>query len=277
MIVPLLQISAVRMEEVKIAACNDVPYPKNNNKACHRPLSFGYVVGGYDPEPADMAYTPGNLVARKVRSQLPTLSNLDSLEHIWPNVAGMGDNWGLDIGDTFYYYQKTSIKTIPFYVSNFPQNFNTGALREHAIRFNSTASCEIVPRSDFPAICPGAHALAGEFSNKETQNRFCVPGDYTTTPWTISRNRQDITEELWIDNYIPYDSVIMDMVTLASSNFTNLTVHCVASTTRGYFELPNYQNDGNAGELLTDWPSQATLEANFNDVQTFSSQPPTES
>lgn len=276
MIVPLLQISAVKVEQVHVAACNDVPYPKNSNKACHKPLSLGYVVGGYDPEPSDLAYAPGNLVARQVRNQLPTFSNLRTLTHLWPNVAGLGDNWVMDLGDTLYYYQMTGVKTIPFYVSNFSPSFSTGVLREHALRFNSTISCQSVPRSAFPDVCPGAAPLAGAFSNKETQNRFCVPGDYTVTPWTIDRHRQDITEELWVDNYLPYGSQILDVESFATSNVKNLTLYCVAGTSRGYFELPNYHNEGEAGPLLTEWPSQAVLEADFNDVQTLSTEPPSE-
>lgn len=277
MILPLLQISAVRVEEVKIATCNDVPYPKNNDQACRKLRSFGYTVGGYDPEPADMAMAPGNLVARRVRNQLPTLSNMDSLEHIWPNTAGVGDNWAVNLGNTFYYYQKTSIKPIPFYVSNFPQTFNTGVLREHALRFNSTASCEFVPRSSFPDVCPGLSPLSGQFSNEETQNRFCVPGNSTLTPWTIDRNRQDIVEELWVDNYIPYGSLVANLSSFEIPGMDNVTVHCVANTTRAYFELPNNHNNGQAGQLLQDWPSQAELQADFNDVEAASPQPPAES
>lgn len=282
MIIPLLQISAVRVEEVKMATCNDVPYPKNNNnQACHELRSLGYTVGGYDPEPADMALAPGNLVARRVRNQLPTLSNLDSLAHIWPssNTAGAGDSWALELGDTFYYYQKTSIKSIPFYVSNFPQTFTTGVLREHALRFNSTASCEVVARASFPDVCPGPNPLAGQFRSQETQNRFCVPGNSTLTPWTIDRGRQDIVEELWVDNYIPYGSIVTNISsTFELPGMDNMTVHCVARTTRAYFELPNNHNNGKAGQLLQDWPSRAELEADFDDVEAgASSKPPAES
>lgn len=282
MIVPLLQISAVRVEQVKVTACNDVPYPKNNNKACYKPLSRGYVVGGYDPEPSDLACTPGNLVARQVRNQLPTLTNLRSLGHIWPVVAGLGDNWALDLADTLYYYQKTTTAaTIPFYVSNFPPSFSTGVLREHALRLNSTASCEAVPRSSFPDVCPGAAPLAGAFATPETENRFCVPGDYTVTPWTIGRDRQVITEELWVDNYVPYGSRLLSEEEgedgWALANVKNLTLRCVARTMRGYFELPNYHNGGKAGPLLDEWPSQEVLEAEFDDVETLSTEPPSES
>lgn len=274
---PLLQISAVRVDNIKVTTCNDVPYPKNDDKACHKPLSFNYIVGGYDPQPSDMAYAPGNLIARQVRHQLPTFTNLRTVDHIWPNLAGMGDNWVMNLGNTLYYYQKTGINGIPFYVSNFPQSFSTGVLREHAIRFNSTVSCEEVPRSSFPDVCAGAKPLAGEFSNRETQNRFCVPGDYTVTPWTIDRNRQDIMEELWVDNYIPYGSQILDVEDLATSNVRNLTLYCVAKTTRGYFELPNFHNEGEAGPLLTEWPSEEVLEADFSDVEPLASKPPSES
>lgn len=274
MIIPLLQISAVRVEQITIASCTNVPYTKNPDQACHKLKSFDYTVGGYDPEPADMAMAPGNLVAREVRNQLPTLTNLDSLSHIWPNIAGAGDNWALDLGNTFYYYQKTSIQAIPFYVSNFPQTFNTGVLREHALRFNSTVSCRIVDQSSFPEICPGESPLYGQFSSDQTQNRFCVPGNSTATPWTIDRDRQDILEELWVDNYIPYGSVVTNISGYEVPGMVNITVHCAAHTTRGYFELPNNHNDGKAGELLEYWPSQAVLEAEFNDVEAGSSSVP---
>lgn len=277
MVIPLVQISAVRVEEVKIAACNDVPHPKNPNRACHKLTSLGYTVGGYDPEPADLAYAPGNLVARKVRNRLPTLSNLDSLDHIWPNTAGEGDNWASDWGNTLYYYQKASIKPMPFYVSNFPQTFNTGVLREHALRFNSTASCELVPRASFPDICPGPLPLIGQFMSNETQNRFCVPGNFTSIPWTIDRSRQDIVEELWVDNFIPYGSLITNISGLGIPAVQNVTIYCVARTTRGYYELPNNQNSGQAGPLLQDWPDQEELEAKFDDVEALSTKPPAES
>lgn len=280
-IIPLLQVSAVRVTQVQVAACNDVPYPKNTDASCHHPKTITYKVGGYDPEPADMALTPGNLVARKVRNLLPTFSDLDTLSHIWPTTALNGNNWVAELGNTLYYYQKTSIRSIPFYVSTLPQGFNTGVLREHAMRFNSTATCETVSRTDFPDVCPGTRPLFGYFSNEETQNRFCVPGSYVTTPWTIERSRQDIVEELWVDNYIPYGSLLRNMTSFANVSsavaWTNATVHCVARTTRGYFELPNIHNDGTAGDLLADWPSRAVLEADFNDVEGLSSQPPAES
>lgn len=262
----------MRVEQVQVAACNDVPYPKNTDSSCYRPKTLTYKVGGYDPEPADMALTPGNLVARKVRNLLPTLSDLDSLSHIWPTTALNGNNWFAELGNTLYYYQKTTVRSIPFYVSALPQAFNTGVLREHAIRLNSTATCELVRRSDFPVVCPGTRPLFGQYSTQETQNRFCVPGSYVATPWTIDRNRQDIVEELWVDNYIPYGSGLPNVTSSANS-----TVHCVARTTRGYFELPSLHNDATPGELLQDWPSRAVLEANFNDVEALSSEPPSES
>ncbi|KUI57791.1 hypothetical protein VP1G_05070 [Cytospora mali] len=224
-----------------------------------------------------MAVAPGNLVARKVGNQLPTLSNMDSQHHIWPVLPRMGDNWAMDIGNTFFYYQKMGIKSIPFYVTAFPPNFNTGVLREHAIRFNTSVSCKTVPRSSFPDLCPGDRPLVGEFGNSETRNRFCVSGDYTTVPWTIDRNRQDIFEELWVDNYIPYGSPIPLLSSFVESAVNNITVHCMANTTRGYFELPNFYNEGTPGTLLEEWPSEEVLNQEFNDVEAFSNKPPAES
>lgn len=224
-----------------------------------------------------MAATPGNLVARKVGNQLPTLSNMGSQNHIWPILPTMGDNWAMDIGNTFYYYQKMSIKPIPFYVTALPPNFNTGVLREHAIRFNTSVGCETVPRSSYPDICPGDGPLAGEFSNSETRNRYCVAGDYTTVPWKIDRNRQDLMEEMWVDNLIPYGSPISLSSGFAESTVNNITVHCTANTTRGYFELPNFHNKDTPGTLLEEWPSQEVLNGKFNDIEAISNKPPDES
>lgn len=265
------------MEETRVAACNDVPYPLNSAEVCKKVTHLNYSVGGYDPEPADMAIAPGNLVARKVGNQLPTLSNMDSQYHIWPVFPRMGENWAMDIGNTFYYYQKMTFKTIPFYVSALPPTFNTGVLREHAIRFNTSVSCETVPRPSFPDLCPGDRPLAGEFNNTETRNRYCVAGDFTAAPWTIDRNRQDITEELWVDNYIPYGSPISVLSTFVESAVNNITVHCMANTTRGYFELPNFHNGDTPGALLEEWPSQEILRREFNDVEAVSKTPPAES
>lgn len=189
----------------------------------------------------------------------------------------MGDNWAINIGNTFYYYQKMSLMSIPFYVTAFPPDFNTGVLREHAIRFNTTVSCETVPRSSYPDICPGGRPLTGEFSSSETRNRYCVAGDYTAVPWTIDRNRQDSTEELWVDNYIPYRSAITLVSSFAESGVNNITVHCAANTTRGYFELPNFYNGDTPGTLLEEWPSPDVLGRKFNDVGAISNKPPTES
>lgn len=277
MLVPIFQIAAIKVEETRVATCNDVPFSVNSAQVCKKVTHLKYSVGGYDPEPADMAVVPGNLVARKVGNQLPILSNMDSQYHIWPILPRMGDNWAMDIGNTFYYYQKTSIKSIPFYVTAFPPDFSTGVLREHAIRLNTSVSCETVPRLSFPEICPGERPLAGEFSNQETRNRFCVAGDYTSVPWTIDRNRQDITEELWVDNYIPYESPISLVSSFVESAVNNITVHCVANTTRGYFELPNFHNGNVPGTLLGDWPSQEMLERDFNDYEAISNTPPAES
>lgn len=276
-LVPLLQIATLSVEETRVATCNDVPFPVNSAEVCKRVTHLRYSVGGYDPEPADMAVAPGNLVARKVGNQLPTLSNLDSQNHIWPILPRMGENWAMNIGNTFYYYQKISFQSIPFYVTAFPPSFNTGVLREHAIRLNTSVSCETVPRSSYPDVCPGDRPLTGEFSNSETRNRYCVSGDYTAVPWSIDRNRQDIVEELWVDNYIPYGSRISLLSSFVESAVNNITVHCVANTTRGYFELPNFYNGDTPGALLEAWPSQEVLEREFNDVDAVSKQPPTES
>jgi len=62
-----------------------------------------------------------------------------------------------------------------------------------------------------------------------------VPGKIGTFPWTLSRNRQTITEELYLDLF---DGEITNGKE-ARSELKNIsgTVRCEAQTTRGYFEL----------------------------------------
>jgi hypothetical protein len=43
------------------------------------------------------------------------------------------------------------------------------------------------------------------------------------------------------------------------------TIHCTATTTRGYFELGNDWNNNTYGPLLAHWPDPAEMAENSND------------
>lgn len=144
---------------------------------------------------------------------------------------------------------------------------HTGILREHAMRLNSTTECSRIARDQFPATCGGTMPLMKTLD--DTQNmtiRVCAPGDYSKSPWTLSRDRQDITEELYVDVWFPGNTTLIPKY--AGSIYiplSNFTTSCTTSTTRGYFELPNYRNDYLAQQLLDQWPDNETMWSEWND------------
>lgn len=73
------------------------------------------------------------------------------------------------------------------------------------------------------------------------------------SPWKNTPDRQDITEEFWLDYQRtpqPVDGGIWG-ITDGGSNYTQ---HCYGNSTLGYFELPNYWNGHVAGPLLDKVP-----------------------
>ena len=97
--------------------------------------------------------------------------------------------------------------------------------------------------------------------------RICAPGDYGTSPWTLSRDRQDIAEELFVDVFFPGNTTILpEYAGLVDYRLSNFTTSCTTTTTRGYFELPNYRNKYLAQPLEDEWPDNETMWSEWNDV-----------
>lgn len=214
---------------------------------------------GYDPEPADIATVRYNQVIQEVMSSLSTFSDLDQQPYLWADPSYL-TNDTTAVSDPMprqrMHYWTDVMNDPNFFVTALPNGTTTGVLREHALRLNSSVQCERIPRDEFPSPCPGRLPFTTSFSNSEIDIRVCAPGEYGVNPWTLSRNRQDITEQLFLD------------VDSRSSNrflTESFTLHCTASTSRGYFELGNYRNRQVYGPLLDKWPSQEELKSDFND------------
>jgi hypothetical protein len=190
--------------------------------------------------------TPGN------GSVNPLDTKKESLSLQWYYYAdkGMAEAWGLDTANSG-----------AFYASALPIGTTTGVLRHHALRQHSTASCQIVPESSFPSTCPGDAPFTTTFSHQDLVVRICGPGSFQTVPWTLSRNRQNISEELWIDVATPGDRFRLSNGT----SYVAFTLHCTASSSRGYFELGNHHNGDVPGPLLEAWPSPDEMAVHFND------------
>lgn len=147
------------------------------------------------------------------------------------------------------------------FIATFPVGTDTGLLRYLALRLNLSVSCDLVPQTDFPSQCPGASPLNQTFTNinfstsspfgdvdhPRYRARICAPGDIFSSPWMDTLNRQDISEEVWIDYQWTSSSADIGVSADKDRNFTQ---HCYGNSTLGFFELPNYWNGHVIGPLL---------------------------
>ena len=136
------------------------------------------------------------------------------------------------------------------------------------MRLNSTTECSRIARDQFPATCEGTMPLIKTLDDpKNITIRICAPGTYGKTPWTLSRDRQDITEELYVDVWFPGNTTIISEYPVGvDTRLSNFTTSCTTTTTRGYFELPNYRNKYLAQPLGDKWPDNETMWSEWNDV-----------
>lgn len=244
----------VSWQSVPVMTCADDP-----TQSCGHPPT----VIGYDPEPADLATTRQNRIVQEVMSSLVTFNDNDFETHLWPDPSYISNRKDTLIADPSYrqmiqYWTDPEIGIGPnFFVTALQNGTVTGVLREHAMRLNSSIQCEQVSQEKFPSTCPGRRPFSTSFSNDLLDIRVCAPGEYGIFPWTLSRNRQDITEQLFLDAEDRRDA--------AAYPAANFTLHCKSSTTRGYFELGNSRNQQAYGPLLEEWPGPDEMARDFND------------
>ncbi|KAJ8116922.1 hypothetical protein ONZ43_g4328 [Nemania bipapillata] len=218
---------------------------------------------GYDPEPADIPLLSRDLILRDVLGRLSTVSDLEPQQNLWPSNSSSEYLVGKPLlGQSFYIYAPGSPVTDvdSFFVTAVNSGTTTGVLREHALRLSSAIECKKVAKSDFPSPCPGPKPFETHVTRQDLELSVCVPGDSSQFPFTASRNRQDIVEDLFIDLSVSFNLSYL-------SSAPNFTLHCTASTSRGYFELPNEQNKYVAGPLLDEWPSPEYILKNTNDYR----------
>lgn len=222
---------------------------------------------GDDAEPATMEMIPHATVLQNVQFELPSIKKAAPEMYMWidyngtqPPVSKLDNLQGDAINNLLNVRIRESPSyqnILPAFFAALPFNITTGTRRYHAMRFNSTVECEFLSKDKFPANCPGSkpYNTSIEVRNDATSSelRICAPGTWGTSPWTLSRNRQDIKEEVYLQ--------LLD----DSDKDTSSTIHCSSATTRGYFELGNYRTGGAYGPLLEHWPSPDVKERDFND------------
>ena len=211
---------------------------------------------GVDPSLSFMAQSPLYDLVKIVRQDLAAASGLEIDPYLWKIPLELKDD--LDISAT--YLKNQNMKTGPalkkqlFAAVGLPSGATTGAMREHAVQFNSSIGCRRLKREVFPKTCLGNLTLSGKYIkqlNRKTLGiEICAPGD-DVYPWSNSRDAETISEELWVAlSGLPFSS--------------NLAMYCKVLSTRGYFELGNQFNHNQPQPLLKQWPSPEAME-NFDD------------
>lgn len=249
------------MESVRIPSCQDTnwmyfaPWKDLNDMVRNciqrsvpaRPL-------GWDVEPSELGEILQEDMIPKLVTDLALVSIDDTKPNLWPNRSNPEASKQV-LGDL----------NNEAFVAALEEGTTTGVLREHIIRLNSSVSCNRIPRDQFPSLCPGEYPFTRSFPHGKNLTRICVPGNFGVSPWTISRNRQDITEEIFLD--ILEECIIRSEPGYPrSGNLTSdYTLHCTANTTRGYFELGNYRNNNSWSPLFESWPSSDFIETESND------------
>ncbi|KAI0537893.1 hypothetical protein GGR58DRAFT_526951 [Xylaria digitata] len=237
----ILQSALVTWDEVRVATFLDTPNPDDYPYGYYDQRRYTQL--GYDPTPEPISKVPVALVIKEVAARMSTESSKGPQPRLWSD----GHNQ---------------------FASAFPSTTNTGVLRYHAMRFNTSVHCETVSADRFPETCPGLNPLYGSVSlppdnRSSTTNRanvtirWCVPIN-PSSPWSSSRDRQDIAEDMYVD-------VSLSNGMHTSSITESFTTHCWANTTRGYFELPNYHNNFTTGPLVKNWTSPSEYSATTND------------
>jgi hypothetical protein len=205
-------------------------------------------VVGWDVDPWVLVGNVQLNLLEKITSDLIDTSYDDAQPYLWSGVHDPQSGL-LKLGDL----------NNESFVAALERGTTTGVLRERIMRFNSSVDCAYIPRSDFPSSCSGKEPFITSFSYGNNSAHVCVPGNLSLSPWTLSRDRQDITEELFLD-------VSLDSVFPFTKSRVDVTLHCTAFTTRGYFEVGNYRNNHAWGPVLDTGPSRDETQTNFNDI-----------
>jgi hypothetical protein len=237
------------------------------------------VILGIDVEPAQIALMQQKYAIPRLTAEFASISDLDTQPHLWWDYA---DNesipdtqsqqpafrllaWRNNQSEPTYdedpYYNDHKDNPFPpqrMFVSALHTNTTTGILRQHAMRFNSTMECRHIEQSQFPKECTGEKPFQVKSEWKAIRDTglvVCAPGEFDKFPWTLSRNRQDITEELYID---------LNISSADEGGYSN-TMYCNASATRGYFELRNIYNNQTYSPLMDKWPTRDEMWSDYND------------
>lgn len=204
-----------------------------------------------------------NLVVIMTRYALMSTTTVQQQAHLWPG-AGVSCELSPVNGSIpkFCDHAGTTLGVMPELPDPFwaelPNGYNTGLVSQVVPRINSSVQYKAISEPEFPTNCeqiPGAFFV--DYSNVtyyyddgDSQSwglQACMPTNVTKSPWKNTQNRQDFSEELFLNVSILHYAW---MEAENPNNYWRVTLN----TTAGYFELPNYMNGGVAGPLLDKYP-----------------------
>lgn len=231
-----------------------------------RPKCGGHTVLGTEPLPVeynrysrDYVGVPSSddNIVQAIIDGLETISSLSSTEQ------QQGTSWD---EEEVHFWPGT-----PVWASSVPPLSNTGMVRQHALRYNSSASCESISAQDFPTNCDSDDPMTftARFATDDLSLRICVPSDGWQR-FENTRDAQKITEYMYLSAQAGSRSEEDALPGYDEVDYGNATVRCTAATTRGYFELPSDHNDGKPSDILFWWPSEEVMAAHFADYGEFS-------
>ena len=222
----------------------------------------------------------------RLRSELATVSNSDFQSELWQEgILHCNNNYTQSFqvpqecnegGTTFH--NITALQGP--YTAQLPSGYQTGLITQFMPRMNSSISFTNISQTDFPLNCSkiaGAYYVEYLYNETLLNVQVCMPGGVSQSPWKGTRNRQDITEQMFLNIHF---GTFKNPVTF-DLNPHNQTFQLMVNTTLGYFELPNYNNSGIAGPLLSkdphdtchgndnqclsQWTSKRSLQTNESD------------
>lgn len=213
----------------------------------------------------DESYRASNLIVILTRNALASTTNVQRQPQIWQGPNGscaLPEKWGSQLPPSCNRGGVTlgnmSALESPF-LAQLPSGYSTGLIQQFLPRINSTAQYRKIAADEFPEACD---QIDGSFYVKyfnETDRQHgsptawgieaCMPANLRNTPWKSTRDRQDFTEELYLN------ITLVDYEYIGSPSVNNLFYKVTLDTTAGYFELPNYMNGQIAGPLLDKDPN----------------------
>ena len=252
---PLIQIT-VPWEQISVPTCYETRFISDFDfsysscdLASSRSAVGGYRLLGNDLEPAQMANLPAHSIVPRIVTDLSTIEAGVTLPNFWRTP----DDYSFRGASNLFL---DHLDDESGFVAALPADTTTGVLREHIMRLNSSVSCTNLTVAEWPSTCSGTNPFQASFAYSESYyegNRtidVCAPGDMGKHPWTFSRNRQVLSEEVFL-RFTGRDADEEEVYRKDD------VVHCTAQTARGYFELGNAYNGETFGPMLEKWSDVA--------------------